>query len=220
MMRNAPPWRGLPAAVLLLALSCGQEPVQAPAVASTSMSTPSSPDAAQSCQDTLVVHESMRLNPDCTYKLIRIEKPNVVLDCAGATIDVGYEGRHGIVIAPRRFGELVHDVVVKNCTVRRARRDGIYIGVEGCDRDKLSVDEEGRYRMHPQRIRLENVTVTESANSGLYIDDYVQHVVVTGSRFERNAKTAIYIEHDARRNEIRDSHLVGYASHGFPESTV
>lgn len=191
---------------MALTIACSPEP-EGETRAGPAMEAQSRSSSAADCAIDLVVDRSMTLDPACTYRSIRIVKSGVELDCAGATVDPNYSQRYGIVIGPPKLGELVRDVVLKNCTVKRARRHGIYISVDGCDADKLAISEAQRYAVHPQHIRLDNVTVMEAGNSGLYIDDYVQHVTVENSRFERNAGTAIYITHDARENVIRTSHF-------------
>ncbi len=199
--------RVIGAAAMFLTVACSAEPAQNAAVGSAAMAQSARSAPSIACSGELIVEKSMTLDPNCAYTSIRIVKSDVVLDCAGATIDPNYSTRYGIVIGPPKLGEVVRNVVLKNCTVKRARRHGIYISVDGCDADKLALSEEQRYAVHPQQIRLDNVTVVESGNSGLYIDDYVHHVTVENSRFERNAAVGVYITHDARENVIRTSHF-------------
>lgn len=167
----------------------------------------------------LVVTRSMRLDPSRKYRTIVIATSDVELDCAGATVDPNYSERYGIIIGTMNAESFhaIKNVTLRNCTVVRTRRAGIQIGHMGCDAAKLELPVEERYRRHPQDILIDNVRVAESANTGLFVDDYVQRVTITNSRFERNAALGMYLTHHSRRNIVRGNY---FEKNGLGEKVV
>lgn len=154
------------------------------------------------------------LEPSCTHRAsLRISVSDITLDCRGSRIDAGGR-RVGIEIGGKTS---VSNVVIRNCHVLDAKT-GIYVGLTGSDAKKAQqYSREELYARTPHRIRIENSSVQNSDDVGIYIDDYASEVTVESTRITDSGSTGIYLNHSSRRNNILNSSLSGNGYGKFPE---
>lgn len=133
-----------------------------------------------------------------------IKQSNTHLDCQNALIDGG-----GVVLTGLRIvsdgSAPLNNVTVKNCRFRNFDTSGIRIYFQGNDTVKLQYSMDERYRLAPQQVKITNVVIEDTAKSGLYVDDYVQDVVLDGLTVRRAGGTGVYLEHHSRRTTIQNS---------------
>lgn len=133
-----------------------------------------------------------------------IQQSNTHLDCQNALID-----GEGVVLTGLRIvsdgSAPLNNVTVKNCRFRNFDTSGIRIYFQGNDTLKLKYSMEDRYRLAPQQINISNVLIEDTAKSGLYVDDYVQDVMLDGLTVRRAGGTGVYLEHHSRRTTIQHS---------------
>lgn len=153
------------------------------------------------------------LDPACTHQAsLRIGASNLTLDCRGSRIDAGGR-RVGIEIGGKAS---VSDVTVRDCHVLNAKT-GIYVGLTGSDAKKAQqYSREELYARTPHRIRIENGSVHNSSNVGIFVDDYASEITVQGTRITDSGSTGIYLTHSTRRNNILNSTLSGNGYGKFP----
>lgn len=133
-----------------------------------------------------------------------IKQSNTHLDCQNALID-----GEGVVLTGLRIvsdgSAPLNNVSVKNCRFRNFDTSGIRIYFQGNDTLKLKYSMEDRYRLAPQQVKVSNVLIEDTAKSGLYVDDYVQDVLIDGLTVRRAGGTGVYLEHHSRRTTIQNS---------------
>lgn len=149
---------------------------------------------------------NMMLDPTQSYLAteFRIRQSGTTLDCQGALIDGKNQALTGLRIVSDGKTPL-RDVTVKNCHFKNFKTSGIRVYWQGNDTVKLKYSIEDRYRLAPQQIKLLNITVEDTAKSAVYIDDYVQDVLIDGLKVRRSGALGLYLEHHSRRTTVQNS---------------
>lgn len=160
------------------------------------------------------IRTDLALDPNCVYEDsgLRIEAPDVVLDCQGATIEAANKRAISVV------GERVRNVIIRNC---RIDRGSIFVGMESGDAAKAkrwSRDE--LYELTPHDVTIERVEVKDAPSVGIYLDDYVSRVTIRDSVVYRSGSAGVYLEHSSRDNVIRNTRLDANGYGKFPELRV
>ena len=165
--------------------------------------------AADNCQDALPskLQDDITLPAGCVFdRPIRITDSNTFLNCNGSTFDGKGTEKIGLTIDSR--GKPLKNIRVENCVFRNFESNGIRITWAGKDAKKGENHEE-IYANSPTNIVIEKVTIIDSGNVGIYIDDYVTDVVVQNSVIQRTTGVGIYLEHSSKRNKIVSNRLLG-----------
>jgi len=137
---------------------------------------------------------------------IRITSSNTTLDCNGSILDG--EGKRAVGIYIDSQGRELSDVTVRNCTLRNFSSNAVRVGWSGPDSAKGD-DHDEIYRRTPRRVTLERLTVQATGRVGIYVDDYVSELRLTGSTIENSGGAGIYLEHSSRRNLISGNRIAG-----------
>lgn len=146
---------------------------------------------------------NVTLPAGCTYsrELLIVQGPTV-LDCNGAVFDGHGTLKIGLNIDS--LGKPLKGVTVKNCTFQNYAR-GVLVGWSGKDASKQPQQHAFLYAHTPQDIRLEHITVLHPRDVGIYMDDYVQHVVIDHAVVRDSGMAGIYLEHSSRYIALRNS---------------
>lgn len=133
-----------------------------------------------------------------------IRQSNTHVDCNQAVID----GQHQILTGLRIVSDgktPLANISVKNCHFKNFQTSGIRIYWKGNDTIKLKYSKDDRYRLAPQQVKLENITVEDTAKSAVYVDDYVQDVLIDRLTVRRSGAVGVYLTHHSRRTIIQNS---------------
>ncbi len=168
------------------------------------------PAAPEGCvRRELTITESTRLDPNCRYLgPTRITGSNLVLDCAGATLDGEYRTRTTLLIGP---DQPVENVELRNCVVTGGRRNGITIGrtqtyaAAALQRGSREPDPAA----YARKVTLRQVTVRRSGGVGIYVLAYSRDTAILDSTIEENSNAGIYLSHHTSGTRIADSRLIG-----------
>lgn len=154
---------------------------------------------------TIRVLGDMTLDPNQSYAAteFHILKSGTTLDCQGAVLDGQQQAQMGVRIMTN--GEPLRDVTVKNCMFKNYTSGAVRISWKGNDRRKLKYSVTERYRRAPQQIQLKNLTVEDVGKVAVYVDDYVQDVLIDGLTVRRAGGVAVYLEHHSRRTTVQNS---------------
>jgi hypothetical protein len=161
-------------------------------------------DSNKDCTTQATVRRSVTLDSACRYlNAFQIVSSDVEFDCAGATIDG--EGKRSTAI---KIGADpgVRNVTVRNCNLVNNRDFGVVVTWLLPDRQKVeqySPDE--RQRLTTADVRIENTTIVESGQSGIFLDDTVTTVTIARVQISRSGGPAIYLAHSGGRHTIEDS---------------
>ncbi len=155
---------------------------------------------------TIQVMGDMTLDPNQSYAAteFHIRQSDTTLDCQGALIDGKNQVMTGVRIVSDGKTPL-RNVTVKNCQFKNFTSSGIRVYWQGNDTLKLKYSVNERYRLAPQQIKLLNITVEDTAKSAVYIDDYVQDVLIDGLKVRRSGALGVYLEHHSRRTTVQNS---------------
>lgn len=167
-------------------------------------------DADGVCWDSDVeIRGNVRMSQGCLAKGgVKINTSKATLDCAGGILDLNYNTRTGIEIDSE--GGTLSDVVIKNCTVRNSKFQGIYIGWRLSDREKENkFGKIALYERTPRKVFLENVIIDSPGSSGIYVDDYVSDVIILRSEIINAPAMAVYFEFSSKNNTLKDSRIIG-----------
>ena len=172
-------------------------------------SIPIMKDEENACWDNSIeVQGKVSMAKACiAHGTVFIKKSNTSLDCNGATIDLQGKFENGVVINSE--GKKLENVTVQNCIIKNSKFKTVYIGWDFPDREKE--DERSRaeiYESTPQKINLVNLSIEDFGSSGIYVDDYVQDVVIDRVKIENSPAMAIYFEHSSKNNILRRSEIV------------
>lgn len=138
---------------------------------------------------------SVRLESSCVYNAsIVISTSNTVLDCSGATLDGGGSLKTAILINGR--GKKIRNITVRNC--RLVGFVGRVINItSGVPKWSLSDDIEKNYKVSPERIVIDNVSVT-GGRGGVYFDSYVADSILKNSVIRGADKVGVYLEQGSK----------------------
>jgi parallel beta-helix repeat protein len=147
------------------------------------------------------IDKSTTLPAGCVFNTgLNIVASNVVLDCQNSLIDAG--GKNGIVVGGSKG---VSNVTIRNCRIKKGG-NGILITLAGPDAAKAAKhDRETLYRLTPHDIRIESCDISDSLNSGIYIDDYVTNVSISKTSVSDSGAVGIYMTHSSKNNSVTDS---------------
>lgn len=140
-----------------------------------------------------------------------INQSHMVLDCQGAILDGGGRIPTGVLIDSG--GGPLEDVVIKNCTFKNFKYNGIRIGWSIKDVLKSSIRQGDLYQYHPKNIKIENVKILNSGTVGVYIDDYVSHVDIKNSEVSGSGYVGVYYEFSSKNNALESS-LISHNGYG------
>lgn len=144
----------------------------------------------------------------CTaHGTVFIKKSNTSLDCNGATIDLQGKFDNGVVIDSE--GKKIENITIQNCVFKNSKFKTVYIGWDFPDREKE--DEKSRaeiYESTPKKIKLLDLSIENPGSSGIYVDDYVQDVLIDRVKIENSPAMAIYFEHSSKNNILRRSEII------------
>lgn len=153
-----------------------------------------------------------KLPPNCTFKRsIKITSSNVTLDCNNSTLDGDDELKIGLLVDSQ--GEDIKNIKIKNCKLINFKQHGIRIGWNIPDGSKPKNFQEN-YSRTPNNIEIENVLVSSSGRTGIYIDDFVTKTTIKDSTVEKSRTAGIYLEHDSTQTTISNSRFI---NNGFTE---
>jgi hypothetical protein len=154
------------------------------------------------------IDKSTTLPAGCAFNTsLNIVASNIVLDCQNSLIDA--DGKNGIVVGGAKG---VSNVTIRNCRIKNGG-NGILITLAGPDAAKAAkFDRESLYRLTPHDIRIEACDISDSLNSGIYIDDYVTNVSVSKTTVSGSGAVGIYMTHSSKNNSVTDSVI---ADNGF-----
>lgn len=176
--------------------------------------------AAASCVLPAKISKNTQLDQSCTYKgSTIITASNVTLDCRGAQITG--EGAKGPLVQVRGRG--LQNVTVKNCRLINSPANGLRVA---SDLNAKALDAipkvEDRYAAAPSNILVENVTVSNSEASGIYVDAYVSRTTIRKATVEGAGSVGIYLEQSSADNTIEDSTLRrnGFGSKAKPRKGI
>lgn len=170
--------------------------------------TPVVKDKENACWDkSIEIQGKVSMDKTCTpHGTIFINTSNTSLDCNGGTIDLQRNFDNGLVI--ESGGKKLDNVNVQNCVFKNSKFRTIYIGWKYPDREKEQENSRSRiYEVTPQKINLTNISIENTGSSGIYIDDYVQGVVIDRARIENSPAMAVYFEHSSKNNTLRGSQI-------------
>ena len=143
----------------------------------------------------------------CVYsRELLITQSHTLLDCNGAIFDGHGTLKVGLNIDSD--GKPLEDVTVKDCTFQNYARRGLLIGWSGLDASKPK-DHAFLYSHTPHDIHVDHVTITHTGRVGLYVDDYVQRVLIDHAMVRGSGEPGIYFEHSSREITLRDSVVSG-----------
>lgn len=147
------------------------------------------------------------MDSSCISKgTVYIKKSHTVLDCNGAQIDVNKKYDNSINIDSG--GNPLSNISIKNCVLKNSKFRSIYIGWNYSDREKeKNRSSDDIYKSTPSIIDLYNISIENPGSSGIYIDDYVQNVVMDGVKISNAPAMAIYFDHNSRSNILRNSEI-------------
>ncbi len=154
---------------------------------------------------TIQVMGHMTLDPTQHYVAteFHIAKSSTTLDCQGAVLDGQDKAQIGVRIMT--YGEPLRDVTIQNCHFKNYTSGAVRVTWNGDDTRKLDYPIAERYRRAPQQISLKNITVERVGRVAVYIDDYVQDVLIDGLAVSRAGGVAVYLEHHSRRTTVQNS---------------
>jgi hypothetical protein len=143
----------------------------------------------------------------CVYsRELLITHSHTLLDCKGAVFD-GH-GTMEVGLNIDSGGKPLWDVTVRNCTFQNYVTHGVLIGWSGLDASKPQ--KRGFLYSHtPHDIHLDHITITHIGHVGLYVDDYVQKVLIDHAAVRGSGAPGIYFEHSSREITLRDSVVSG-----------
>jgi parallel beta-helix repeat protein len=142
---------------------------------------------------------SIHLDPSCTYtRGFRIIGSGVTLDCRGASVtrDLVLGSRQGILIETPADVPLT-DVTVRNCHVSlfdnnlRVNREGFRDLVPGFE-----------YENGTANILIENNTFSDSANTGVFINAFVEGVTFSRNSITGSGGPGLYLEAGSRGSVV------------------
>lgn len=149
---------------------------------------------------------SQKLPPNCIFKKsLQINSSNVSLDCNNSTFDGENILKIGLLIDSQ--GNNLNSVKIKNCKFVNFKQHGLRIGWNIPDGLKPK-DKQENYSRTPTNIELENILVSNSGRSGIYIDDYVTHTNIKNTTVEKSRTAGIYLEHDSAYTSISNSKFI------------
>lgn len=162
---------------------------------------------------------AVTLTRGCSYAAeIAIDRSNVTLDCNGASLDGGGRLRVAILIQQpvderARKAPPLHDITVRNCTIRGYASAGIAVrNIYTASTLKLTPDQ--RREQSPRQVRIADVRISGISGAGLNIARFVQGVVAENMVLSDNEGPAIYLSPSSAGNTIRNS---TFANNGFRE---
>ena len=172
---------------------------------SLSMMMLSSMAEAVECNLPNKISGNVRLESRCVYNAsIVISDSDTVLDCSGATLDGGDLLKTAILINGR--GKKINNVTIRNC--RLVNFVGRVINVtSGIPKWSLSKDIEKNYSVSPEKIVIDNVSVT-GGRGGVYFDSYVTDSVLRNSVVRGADKVGIYLEQGSKGISILDNKII------------
>lgn len=149
------------------------------------------------------VRRSLTLDPACTYRTpLVIDASDVVLDCAGARIDLGDTKANAVTIGVRPG---IARVTLRRCAIVAPRGSGLRIGwrYPPAQREaEFSLEE--RYARAPQDVTIEDVTISDATGVGLYVESYAQRTVLRRVTVEGSGAVGIYIDAGSRNTLVED----------------
>lgn len=158
-------------------------------------------EVRNSCAIPEMVENTITLNSSCIYKgSIVITRSQASLNCNGATIDANLR-THGILIK----GVRLRNIVISNCVVLNAKKQGILIQAPSNDREMARMPAPERYAEATQGVRITGSTIRNAGSVGIYVDSYVQGTVIDTTSVTDSAGAGIYLEHSSMRTTIRNS---------------
>jgi parallel beta-helix repeat protein len=166
----------------------------------------------ESADERIEITGNSHLDPSCIYsKGFDIHTSKVTLDCRGARVRQGPgAGSRGINIQARAASEL------ENVTVRNCRVEGFLNSVRIWREDFRSLAR-GEEFLHPtRRIVLEQNQFRDSHGVGVFVDGYVEDVIIRDNLVTGAGSSGIYLETGSRRNVVRRNLIVdnGYRENG------
>lgn len=137
-----------------------------------------------------------------------IKKSNITLDCNGLTLDGQRKAQYGVSIDSQ--GKPISNIVVKNCTFKDYRQDGINVGWLFADSQKkiIAPTDKGRYALHPTNVLLENNTYLNSGNAGVFVNAYAQNVTIKDSTFKDSKGASVYLEFSSKKSKVLNSTFI------------
>jgi hypothetical protein len=167
---------------------------------------------------------NLKLDPsDIVQKRIILEGPEasgVTIDCNSATLDGGKgtpnDGSDMIEVMSRLDGAVWKrptDITIRNCNVNGSMRirgmgsNGEADAVRDSSHDRVNHIPRLRAAA-PTRITLDNLTITSTARTPLYLAPGVTEVTFTNSELKGDAtRTALYLDAESAYNTIRNNYI-------------
>lgn len=145
----------------------------------------------------------VKLPAGCTFESeLSLATSGTHLDCQGSVFDGGGKLDTGLLI--RAEGAPLSDIRVRRCVFRNFSHNGVRIELRGpkTDRDRA-------YRLAPQDIELDALTIDNSGAVGVYLNDYVTRVTLRNSTVQGSGSTAVYLDLGTRDNRIVGNRFIG-----------
>lgn len=146
---------------------------------------------------------SSHLDPTCTYTGgIVIATSGVTLDCQGARVVRPQTSGERTIYVEAPLGVALTDVTVRNCHVEGG------VNAFKISRAGFRDYPEGEEFLTPTaNILIEDNTFSGSRGVGVFIDAYVEDVLLLGNTIENAGSTGIYLETGSRRNRVEANHI-------------
>ncbi len=157
----------------------------------------------------VTISGTVSMSKECTAKGgVTINKSNTHLNCNNSTIDLGRETFTGIEIDSK--GKPLSNIKIENCNIINTKFQGIYIGWKVPDSEKIHlIGKENISSYTPKNISIINTKIISPGSSGIYIDDYVNNVVLDNISIINAPAMAIYFEFHSHHNKLINSKIIG-----------
>lgn len=160
-------------------------------------------------QNDTIIKGKVSMHPQCQAKGgVIINDSNTHLNCNNSTIDIDRQTFTGIDIDSK--GKPLSNIVIENCNIKNTKFQGIYIGWKGSDSDKITaVGKENIQNYTPNNVLIKNTKILTPGSSGIYIDDYVNNVILEKISIIDAPAMAIYFEFNSHHNKLINSIITG-----------
>ena len=148
----------------------------------------------------------VRLDRGCIYsQTFKIKTSNTTLDCDGAQLKPD-DGSYSLDIR-----NTIDNVTVMNCYIHGGKGIAIRVrkGIHGEDHDALRAQS-------PTNVVVQNVSIIDSENTGVYLHKYTVGVTIKDSIIKNTSSAGLYLAPYGRKHRI-ENNLIERSGHIKPD---